>query len=198
MASITFDKDDLEDTIEKIKLEIGDSENLLSVFQKKLNILESAKFVVSEEGVKSFIIKKMLDLLNQKLNYYLNLLEAPCVCSFDETFEETLINEHKKECSYFNFSGGERARINLAVLFTFQDILKTQTGIGYSLSVYDELLDSALDEKGVRKVLDILRERTEKHNDSVYIISHNSTIAKNEIEQVVMLEKINGQTKIIH
>jgi ABC-type lipoprotein export system ATPase subunit len=64
--------------------------------------------------------------------------------------------------------------------------------------VYDELLDSALDEKGVRKVLDILRERTEKHNDSVYIISHNSTIAKNEIEQVVMLEKINGQTKIIH
>jgi DNA repair exonuclease SbcCD ATPase subunit len=198
MTTITFDKDDLEDTIEKIKSEINDSENLLSNFQKKLNILESAKFVVSEEGVKSFIIKKMLDLLNQKLNYYLNLLEAPCVCSFDETFEETLINEHKKECSYFNFSGGERARINLAVLFTFQDILKTQTGIGYSLSVYDELLDSALDEKGVRKVLDILRERTEKHNDSVYIISHNSTIAKNEIEQVVMLEKINGQTKIIH
>ena len=165
-ASIIFDKDDLEDTIEKIKLDINVSENGLMSIQKTLNILESAKFVVSEEGVKSFIIKKMLNLLNQKLNYYLNLLEAPCVCSFDETFEEVLINEHKKECSYFNFSGGERARINLAVLFTFQDILKTQ--------------------------------RTESYNDSVYIISHNSTIAKNEIDQVVVLEKINGQTKIIY
>lgn len=198
MASISYDKDDLEDTIESIKTEINFTEGSLSNLQKKLNILESAKFVVSEEGVKSFIIKKMLDLLNQRLNYYLKLLEAPCTCVFDETFEETLVNEHKKECSYFNFSGGERARINLAVLFTFQDILKTQTGISYSMSVYDELLDSALDEKGIQKTLSLLKERTEKFNESVYIISHNPTIVKDEIHQVITLEKINGQTKIIY
>lgn len=198
MASISYDKDDLEDTIEAVKLEIKSSEDSLSNLQKKLNILESAKFVVSEEGVKSFIIKKMLNLLNQKLNYYLNLLEAPCTCIFDETFEETLINDHKKECSYFNFSGGERSRINLAVLFTFQDILKTQTGISYSMSVYDELLDSALDEKGIQKALSILKERTENFGESVYIISHNPTVVKDEIHQIITLEKINGQTKIVY
>ena len=198
MASISYDKDDLEETIESIKSDINLSEESLSGKQKRLNILESAKFVVSEEGVKSFIIKKMLDLLNQRLNYYLKLLEAPCTCIFDETFEETLVNEHKKECSYFNFSGGERARINLAVLFTFQDILKTQTGISYSMSVYDELLDSALDEKGIQKALSLLKERTEKFDESVYIISHNPTIVKDEIHQVITLEKINGQTKIVY
>ena len=198
MASISYDRDDLEETIESIKSDINLSEESLSCKQKRLNILESAKFVVSEEGVKSFIIKKMLDLLNQRLNYYLKLLEAPCTCVFDETFEETLVNEHKKECSYFNFSGGERARINLAVLFTFQDILKTQTGISYSMSVYDELLDSALDEKGIQKALSLLKERTEKFDESVYIISHNPTIVKDEIHQVITLEKINGQTKIVY
>ena len=125
-------------------------------------------------------------------------MEAPCVCSFDEMFEETLINEHNKECSYFNFSGGERKRIDLAVLFTFQDILKTQSGINYSLSIYDELLDSALDEKGVKKVLDILKEKTEKFDDSVYIISHNSNIIKDDIHQVVVLEKNNGKTRIVN
>ena len=198
MGLISFDKDDLEETIEIVKSEIKSSENSLQGMQKRLNILESAKFVVSEEGVKSFIIKKMLGLLNQKLNYYLNLLDAPCTCIFDETFEETLVNEHKKECSYFNFSGGERARINLAVLFTFQDILKTQTGISYSMSVYDELLDSALDEKGIRKALSILKERTENFDESVYIISHNPAVVKDEIEQIIHLEKINGQTKIVY
>ena len=198
LVSISLDKDDLDDSVESLKKEIKTSEDTLSSIQKKLNILESAKFVVSEEGVKSFIIKKMLGLLNQKLNYYLNLLEAPCTCIFDETFEETLINEHKKECSYFNFSGGERARINLAVLFTFQDILKTQTGISYSMSVYDELLDSALDEKGIQKTLSLLKERSEKFDESVYIISHNPTIVKDEIHQTITLEKINGQTKIVY
>jgi DNA repair exonuclease SbcCD ATPase subunit len=197
-ASILFEKDELEEVVENFQTEINSTELQISDIQQKLNILESAKFVVSEEGVKSFIVKKMISLLNQRLNYYLKLLEAPCVCSFDEMFEETLINEHNKECSYFNFSGGERKRIDLAVLFTFQDILKTQSGINYSLSIYDELLDSALDEKGVKKVLDILKEKTEKFDDSVYIISHNSNIIKDDIHQVVVLEKNNGKTRIVN
>lgn len=167
----------------------------LSDLQKRLLILENAKFVVSEEGVKTFIVKKMLNALNSQLNYYLKALDAPCTCVFDETFEETIYNDGGKECSYFNFSGGERKRIDVAVLLMFQDILRCQSGTSFNLNMYDELLDTGLDDKGIEKVLDILREKVTKQNDAIYIVSHKAT-AKSNIDEVIFLKKDNGVTSI--
>jgi DNA repair exonuclease SbcCD ATPase subunit len=183
----------IEETIAKI----AETEESLDLLQKKIQILESAKFVVSEEGVKTYIIKKMLTLLNAKLNFYLQALEAPCKCEFNEMFEETIFNDKGLECSYFNFSGGERKRIDLAILFMFQDLLRVQTGTSFSLSMYDELFDSALDEKGVDKILGILKERVEKYNESIYIVSHNKTAVRSGIDQILLLEKIDGTTRLV-
>lgn len=182
---------------ENVQKEIISLENDIVKLQKNIQILEICKYVVSEEGVKTFIIKKILNVLNSKLNFYLQALEAPCKCEFDEMFEETLYNDQGKECSYFNFSGGERKRIDLAILFMFQDLMRIQSGTSFSLSMYDELFDSAIDEKGVSKILDILRERVERYDENIYIISHNKESLNSGINQFVLLEKHNGKTKIL-
>ena len=197
ITSISQEKDYTQDKIKEIFDELGELEDILLKEQKNIRILENSKVILSEEGVKTYIIKKLLVLLNNKLNFYLKKLEAPCTCTFDEMFEETIINENNKECSYFNFSGGERKRIDLAIIFTFQDILKSQAGIHYSLNMYDELFDSALDEVGSSKAIDILKENSEKNNQSIYIISHNSSVSKNNIDNIIQIEKINGKTKIV-
>jgi len=197
ITSISQEKDYTQDKIKEISDEIGELEDFLLKEQKNITILQNSKVILSEEGVKTYIIKKLLVLLNNKLNCYLKKLEAPCTCTFDEMFEETIINENNKECSYFNFSGGERKRIDLAIIFTFQDILKSQAGIHYSLNMYDELFDSALDEVGSSKAIDILKENSEKNNQSIYIISHNSSVSKNNIDNIIQIEKINGKTKIV-
>lgn len=194
---IVNQKDDISNKLDEVTLEIKKLEENLLIQTNSLNILEKSKLIVSEEGVKTYIVKKLLVLLNSKLNFYLKKLEAPCTCSFDEFFEETITNDKEKECSYFNFSGGERKRIDMAILFTFQDILKSQTGIFYSLSMYDELFDSALDEAGTNKAIEILRENVEKHQECVYIISHNTLVSKSTIDHVIELEKYDGQTKIV-
>ena len=190
-------KNEFDILIENCSKEISILENEILDLQKKLNILESAKYVVSEDGVKTFIIKKMLNLLNSRLNFYLQALEAPCKCEFNESFEETIFNERGVECSYFNFSGGERKRIDLAILFMFQDILRMQTGTSFSLSMYDELFDSALDEKGVDKILNILKERVKSFEENIYIISHNKASIKVGIDNVILLEKQDGKTRIV-
>lgn len=194
---IVNQKDDISSKLDEVTLEIKKLEENLLIQTNSLNILEKSKLIVSEEGVKTYIVKKLLVLLNSKLNFYLKKLEAPCTCSFDEFFEETITNDKEKDCSYFNFSGGERKRIDMAILFTFQDILKSQTGIFYSLSMYDELFDSALDEAGTNKAIEILRENVEKHQECVYIISHNTLVSKSTIDHVIELEKYDGQTKIV-
>jgi len=189
----SFDNQNIAETQKKIQK----IEKEISELQKKLLILENCKFIVSEEGVKTFIIKKIITLLNSQLNYYLKALDAPCTCEFNEFFEETIYNLEGKESSYFNFSGGERKRIDIAILFMFQDILKLQTGTHFNFSIYDELFDSALDEKGIAKILDLLKERTQKYSESVYIISHNKSASLENFDDVIKLQKIKGKTFMI-
>lgn len=188
-------KDD--DKIKKCERQIKKIEENLSEVKKQLAVLDVVKYVVSEEGVKTFIVKKIIEVLNNRLNFYLQKLNAPCKCTFDETFDETLFNEQNKECSYFNFSGGERKRIDTAILFTFQDVLRFHSGTSYSLNIYDELFDCALDTNGVDKIIQILKEKIAKYDESIYIISHKNSEELSNIDNVIFLEKSNGTTKLI-
>jgi DNA repair exonuclease SbcCD ATPase subunit len=181
--------------IESYKKQIEEKETQLKKIKKELSILEDVKFIVSEEGVKTYIVKKMIDVLNSRLNFYLNELNAPCKFVFDEFFEETIYNNSGNECSYYNFSGGERKRIDVAILFMFQDMLRLQSNTSFSLNIYDELFDSALDEVGVEKILTILKQKVEKHQESIYIISHKNN-TRNSVDNVILLEKVNGETKL--
>mgnify|MGYP003663808478 FL=1 len=160
--------------------------------RKSLANLDLVKYVVSEEGVKSFIVNKLLELLNNKLLTYLRQLDANSICIFNEYFEEEITNEKNKVCSYFNFSGAERKAIDLACLFTFSDMRRLQGGVKYNLAIYDELFDSSFDEKGIELVTQILQERTEELDECSIVISHRKESIKAVTGEVVFIEKENG------
>jgi DNA repair exonuclease SbcCD ATPase subunit len=176
-------------------------DNLIQIKQKieqikdRLHTLDIVKFVISEEGVKSYIVKKILQLFNSKLSYYLKKMDANCICTFNEYFEEQIIDNKGKECSYFNFSGAERKNIDLACLFTFMDIRRLQGDVSFNFSIYDELFDSSLDEKGVDLVIGILKERVEKYKECIMVISHRKESIKAATGEIIFLEKTNGITK---
>ena len=177
----------------KIK-EVSELEESSNNIYSDLEILEIVKYILSEEGVKSFIVKKILDVLNNRLLYYLQKMDANCICRFNEYFEEEIVNEKNQECSYFNFSGAERKSIDLAMLFTFMDMRRLQGDIAYNLVIFDELLDTSLDEKGVELILNIIKERVEQHKESIYIISHRKESVKAATGDVIVLEKKNSIT----
>ncbi len=187
----------LENVVKELeeKLKIGKQE--LEKLDHDCNVLECVKFVVSEEGVKSYIVKKILAVLNGRMAYYLDKLHANCLCQFDEFFDEQITDEKSELKSYFNFSGGERKRIDLACLFSFLDIRRMQGDVHFSTIFYDELLDSSLDDKGVELVLDVLRERAQKHNENCYIITHRGTTITEKIDNTVFLEKRNNFTYLL-
>jgi DNA repair exonuclease SbcCD ATPase subunit len=194
--NINNEKSIVDSNVENTKKEAEKVKDKLEKVKEKLSILESAKFVLSEEGVKTYIVKKLSTFLNQKLNFYLKTLDAPCTCEFDELFDEKIVNNKGNECSYFNFSGGERKRIDVAVLFMFQDVLRLYSGTSFSLSMYDELFDSAIDEAGIEKIIEILKKRIQDYDESIYIVSHNKSSIKSNFDNIIMLEKTNGTTKI--
>ena len=191
-----------DDEIKKLESDLACTKKEVEEIKQKINLTDIVKFVLSEEGVRAYIVKKILQMFNGRLAYYLKRMDANCICLFNEYFEEELFDEKGRECSYFNFSGAERKNLDLACLFTFMDIRRLQGDVSYNISVYDELLDSSLDEKGVDMVIDILRERVEKFNECVMIISHRRESVKavgaasGEFNtDVIFLEKENGITR---
>jgi DNA repair exonuclease SbcCD ATPase subunit len=185
----TFDK-----IIKETEQRLTNNQKGIDTIKKDMAKLDVIKFIVSEEGVKSYIVKKILQLFNAKLALYLKEMDSNCICIFNEYFEEEIIDEKGKLCSYFNFSGAERKNIDLACLFAFMDIRRVQGDVAFNFSIYDELFDSSLDERGVELVIDILKERIEKFNECVMVISHRKESVKLATGEVICLEKQNGVT----
>lgn len=159
--------------------------------QTKFNV---SQYILSEEGVKSFIIKKLLDLLNFRIKYYLSKLNSQYTLSFDEYFEENIVNQRGIPVSYFNLSGAEGKILDLSTLWAFRDILRLQGSVIYNIVFYDELLDSALDAKHSELVCNILKEFAEKEEQSIYLISHKSDYIKAITGEIIYLQKENGIT----
>lgn len=185
----TFDK-----IIKETEQRLSSNQKIIDNIKKDMAKLDVIKFIVSEEGVKSYIVKKILQLFNAKLALYLKKMDSNCICIFNEYFEEEIIDEKGKLCSYFNFSGAERKNIDLACLFAFMDIRRLQGDVAFNFSIYDELFDSSLDERGVELVIDILKERIDKFNECVMVISHRKESVKLATGEVICLEKQNGVT----
>lgn len=187
---------ELKGRVSTLLEQINLSKTLIDKLNNELNILESVKFIMSEEGIKSFIVKKILKILNSRLAFYLKKLETNCLCKFNEFFDEEIIDENGQTKSYFNFSGGERKRIDLACLFTFADIRRLQGDVIFNTIFYDELLDSSLDDKGVHLALKVLRDRYNDYKESCYIITHRGPEVTTKAEHTIHVTKQNGLTTI--
>jgi len=188
-------KTDFDSTIDETSTRLKEFEDKCIKIKNDLNKLDVAKFILSDEGVKSYIVKILLDQLNSRLLYYLNKLDSNCICYFDEFFEEEILNERKRICSYFNFSGAEKKSIDIACMFAFSDIKRMQGGVKYNVTFYDELFDTSFDEKGIELVVDVLKERIEKYNEGCYIVSHRKESVKNTTGEIIFLEKEGDITR---
>jgi len=186
---------DFDSLIIETKKRVDKLAKKVKEYRDELAKLDIVKYIVSEEGVKSYIVNKLLELLNSKLLHYLKRLDSNSICIFNEYFEEEILNEKNKVCSYFNFSGAERKSIDLACLFTFSDIRRLQGGVQYNIAIYDELFDSSFDEKGIELITHILQDRVEELDECSIVISHRKESIKAVTGDVIYLEKENGITK---
>lgn len=195
LADLESTNIDFTKTINEQKLKLQELENIIDASRSNMNILDLVKFVLSEDGVRSYIVKKILALFNGKLSGYLRKLNSNAFIKFNEFFEENIVNNKNINMCYFNFSGAEKKIIDLATMFTFIEMLRVQNSVTYNIQFYDELLDTSLDEAGVELVINLLTELTQEYNYGIYIISHRKECSKLSTGDVIFLQKKDGITK---
>jgi hypothetical protein len=190
--------DSFEENIQKTEIRKKEQEDAFKIFKQKDSDYEICKFVLGEEGVKSYAIKKLLDMLNSTISTYISDLGMTIKCKFDEYFDEHISTEKGKEFSYSNLSGAEKRSVDVACVLSFSDMRRKISGISSNLEFYDEIFDSAFDELGLDLLIKVLKNRIIKNNMSVYAISHRKETTKHIDGEIVNLEKENGITKRVY
>ena len=196
-----------------------DREKVLSDLENAITTLNEEKFGLSQKkkshdiasemlkdsGIKAKIIENYLPIINAQINQHLADLDFYVKFELDETFNETIKSRHLDEFTYASFSEGEKARIDLALLFTWRKIAELKNSVSTNLLILDEVFDGSLDAIGADEVMSKLlfkksetisgeiRDNSTRENN-VFVISHKIDLVE-KFETTIKFEKVRGFSK---
>jgi DNA repair exonuclease SbcCD ATPase subunit len=171
----------------------------LDEVKNTLLVYEYVSKVLSEDGIKSFFFKKLVPILNKKINEYLTSFEIPIIINFNEFMEENIRIplSNMQNVSYMAFSEGEKKRIDVAILLSFIETTKILSNWNCNVLMFDEVLDNATDSEGLEKLLNSIKLLT--RNDTKlcsYVISHRES--DSEIyDRKISIKKVAGFSKLV-
>jgi DNA repair exonuclease SbcCD ATPase subunit len=190
-------EDQRKSTTEQTQSDVNRIKNEVNPYQKIINSLESEqKTKITEHAasnkkviqyntlirhldyirksygerrnIKAFVVRRLIPFLNDKINYYLGALN----CDFRVEFNE-LLQTKTDTYPYELWSGGERRRIDLAVMFAVHRLHNAIYDQQCNIMVLDEV-ERSLDTPGIDALIDILHR--EFSSRTVLVISHTNEL----------------------
>ncbi len=175
--------------LEEFKVSLKTTYDELATKKDLIKYYDFSYTLLKDGGVKTKIIKKYLPLINQQVNRYLQMMDFYINFTLDEEFNETIQSPIHEDFSYASFSEGEKARINLALVFAWREVAKIKNSAHTNLIIFDEVFDSSLDGFGTEEFLKIIRYVIKDAN--VFVISHKTGL-EDKFESVLKFEKQKG------
>jgi len=185
LANRNSEHEKLEEFKENLQKTIED----LSDRKQEIVYHDFAYSLLKDDGVKTKIIKKYLPFINQQVNRYLQMMEFYINLHLDEEFNETVKSPIHEDFSYSSFSEGEKARIDLALLFTWREVARMKNSANCNILIFDEVFDGSLDGFGADEFLKIIRYVVKDTN--IFVISHKSDL-QDKFDSTIKFEKKSG------
>lgn len=186
--------------LEEKLLTIKDELDKNNKFLAKLDIGYShIKYVYNSyndrKKIKSYVLGEYIDILNKKIDYYSDIFQCTARIKFNQSLS---IESDKWDADYF--SGGERKRLDVAIMLAMGDVYNMLYGPQCNIRVFDEV-DGSLDEFGTQKFAEIINDMISNNDylDSVFVISHKGDlfdafqrkikiVKENEFSRIEMIE----------
>lgn len=163
--------DGLREELRKIRESLTDVESRIknhNFISRHLNYIERS--YVDRRRVKSFILSRLIPYLNERITYYLSSLG----CEFKISFS-SFLQVQSDHWPYELYSGGQKRRIDLAIMFAIHDLHISLYGDQCNLLVFDEY-DRSLDKNGIYSFVNLLFKDFSKKNKTILVISHNDAM----------------------
>lgn len=192
----------LEEKRQKLNGEIAVLETQLVVAREKHSqlhqesvTLTAAASLLKDGGIKSLIIRKYVPIINQLINKYLAALDFFVAIELDENFNETILSRGRDDFSYASFSEGEKARLDLAIMFTWRALSRMRNSMSTNILIFDEVFDGSLDTSGVDDLVKIINEVA--HTENIFVISHRPDAWYDKFERVLRFEKKSNFSQLV-
>ncbi len=125
--------------------------------------------------IRKNLLNKNLVFLNGRLRGYLNDLGLPHRVEFTQEMTAH-ISQFGRQLDFGNLSSGQKARVNLALSFSFRDVLQRSLD-SVNVCMLDEVLDVGLDSVGVQAAAHMLKRKAREDDLTLFIISHRDEVS---------------------
>lgn len=174
---------------------------------KDIDIYAYLKWVLSKEGVSSFIIEESYGRLQYLSNKFLSKISNNNLHLKITPQRELKSGALREEIdipvfvgsqltTYWGLSDGQRSRVNIALLLALNKVCKEKKVNEFNFLLLDEVLDISLAEGGQLDVIDVLKEYL-KECRTIIVISHKDTIANYFNYNIKVTRDQEGVSKII-
>lgn len=175
--------------IEKYSKEQGETQALIDQMDAEYNTLskdiEEFKFtteLVGEKEGKADVIRSYLPFLNAKINEFLESMNLFLGLRLDEQFNVFMDNPARKGQTLFSLSTGQRARVDLAIIFAFREVANLKASFQTNLFVLDEALEN-LSERGTLEAIGMIKDKFQ-HNNLFVITQRNKEFTEHFETQI--------------
>lgn len=195
LSAVTDNEEDIKFNIRELTNKIVAFDEQLTEYEKEAKLQDLASMLLKDGGIKTNIIKQYIPVFNHLINKYLDALGLFVSFELDENFNESVKSRHRDEFTYEHFSEGQKARINLAILFAWREVAALKNSASANILVLDEVLDSSMDSEGTESLTNLLT--TQQNGGIIYVISHaNQDSFEHIFERKLEVKLVNGYSEI--
>lgn len=151
--------------------------------------------MLKDSGIKSTIINKSMPIINRFINANLSKFGFFVNFELNSEFEETIKSRGIDKLSYFNFSEGEKLRIDMSILLAWREIAAFQNSMTCNVLFLDEMLDASFDLEGSNLLSTMLSELSKTN---IFIITHTPEKYDNIARSTIKFKKVDGYSKIVN
>ena len=196
------------EALEQELVQAGLDRDALGTKVKELEVdLEHMQFWTQgfgNSGLKSLILDSIVPFLNERARIYAqDLADGNVRIEFStrtkqkdgkevERFQ-VLVDNVEGADDYMGNSGGERARIDLAINFSLSDLMATRAKKAFPQRFFDEPFEG-MDVAGLEAVMDLLARMTQECG-TIFVVTHTPALS-NLFNKVIHVVKQNGQTTL--
>ena len=182
------------DHLKELKSDLAKAIETKKALLEEKHYYDFASSLLKDTGIKTRIIKQYLPIMNKLINKYLSNMNFFVNFEIDENFEETIKSRYRDDFSYYNFSEGEKFRIDVALLLTWRQIARLKNSVNTNLLILDEVFDSSLDTGGMDEFMKLLYDLGLDTN--VFVISHKGDQLFDKFRSVIKFIKKGNFSQI--
>lgn len=150
--------------------------------------------MLKDNGIKGMVLKRFIPLINKTVTDYMGKFGFFARFEIDEEFNERILHRGMNDMNYYNFSEGEKLRIDMAVMMAWREVARMKSNIQCNLFVLDEIHDGSMDNEGVAAFNELISMSKDLN---VFVITHSPEKMAETFRSQLVFGRVDGFSKII-